>query len=157
MSILLLFPQPAVSIALTGTLLGSTEVDVVAGGKTIILTVTGDTWVAAGATFDAQRQNLINGLDSAQAEAAGWDAVVKATLPVSAVVRTSAQVVTITLPAFPPYDISATETVTDTVPATALTGGVAQVASPAISLSAFASGGGSVFVSSIMTPYVRTA
>lgn len=36
------------SAALTGTITGSiTEADIVAGGKTIILTLTGDTWVAS--------------------------------------------------------------------------------------------------------------
>ena len=52
------------SAALTGEVTESiTEADIVAGGKRIILTLTGDTWVAAGATFDAQRQAIINGLD----------------------------------------------------------------------------------------------
>ncbi|MDD5406989.1 MAG: hypothetical protein PHE73_08645 [Sulfurovaceae bacterium] len=119
------------TIALTGTATASiTEADIVAGGKTIILTLTGDTWVATGATFDAQRQNIINGLDSAQAEATGWDAEVKAKIPVTDVVRTSDTVVTITLSAEAGYNITATETITATIPATALTGGVAVVASP---------------------------
>lgn len=129
------------SAALTGTITASaTEADIVAGGKTIILTLTGDTWVASGATFDAQRQNIINGLDSAQAEANGWDAVVKAGLAVTDVVRTSATVVTITLPAFATYNITATETVTATIPSTALTGGVQIVASPTFTVSAVSVG-----------------
>ena len=114
--------------ALTGTVAASiTEADIVTGGKTIILTLTGDTWVAAGAAFDAQRQNIIDGMTSAQAEANGWNAVVKATEAVTAVVRTSDTVVTTTLSAFASYDITATETVTVTVPSTALTGAVALV------------------------------
>ena len=69
----------AISATLTGTITASVvESDIVTGGKTIILTLTGDTWVAAGAAFNAQRQNIINGIDSAQAEATGWDAEVKA-------------------------------------------------------------------------------
>ncbi len=123
--------RAAPTIALTGTATASiTETDIVNGGKTIILTITGDTWVASGATFDAQRQNIINGLDSAQAEATGWDAEVKAKIPVTDVVRTSDTVVTITLSAEAGYNITATETITATIPATALTGGVAVVASP---------------------------
>lgn len=118
------------SAALTGTVTTATETDIVTGGKTIILTLTGDTWVTAGATFDAQRQNIINGIDSAQAEAAGWDAVVKATQGVAGVVRTSGTVVTITLDAQASYSITANETITATIPATALTGGVQIVASP---------------------------
>jgi len=106
------------SVALTGTVTNDSEVDIRTGGSTIILTVSDDTWVAAGATFDAERQNIINGIDSAQAEATGWDAVVKAGLVVTDVVRTSNTVVTVTLPAFGTYDITAPETITATVPAT---------------------------------------
>ena len=108
------------SVALTGTITTATEADIVAGGKTIILTLSGDSWVAAGATFNAERQNIINGLDSAQAEATGWDAVVKATAAVTDVVRTDAQTVTITLEAFGTYSITATETITATIPSTAI-------------------------------------
>ena len=127
------------SAALTGTATASiTEADIVTGGKTIILTLTGDTWVTAGATFDAQRQNIIDGIDSAQSEANGWDAVVKATQGVAGVVRTSNTVVTITLDAFATYDITATETITATIPASALTGGVALVASPTFTVTAAA-------------------
>jgi hypothetical protein len=127
----------AATCALSGTVTASiTESDIVAGGKTIILTLTGDTWVAAGGTFDAQRQNIINGIDSAQAEATGWDAVVKAGLAVSAVVRTSATVVTVTLPAFATYNITANETITATIPSTALSGGAAITASPTFTVSA---------------------
>jgi len=127
--------------ALTGTVTTATEADIVAGGKTIILTLTGDTWVAAGATFDAQRQNIINGIDSAQAEATGWDAVVKALQGVAGVVRTSNTVVTITLDAQATYDITATETVTATIPATALTGALALVASPTFQITSVTAGG----------------
>jgi hypothetical protein len=126
------------TVAVTGTATASiTEADVVTGGKTIILTLTNEEWVTAGANFDAQRQNIINGLDSAQAEATGWDAVVKAGLVVANVIRTSATVVTITMPAFATYDITATETITATVPSTALlTNMVAVVGSPTFTVSA---------------------
>ena len=127
------------SAALTGTATTATEADIVAGGKTIILTLTGDTWVAAGATCDAQRQNIINGLDSAQAEATGWDAVVKALQGVAGVVRTSATVVTITLDAQATYNITAAETITATIPATAVTLASAIVASPTFQVGAAAS------------------
>jgi hypothetical protein len=126
----------AATIALTGTITTATETDIVNGGKTIILTVTGDTWVASGATFDAQRQNIIDGIDSAQAEATGWDAEVKAKMAVTEVVRTSDTVVTITLAAQAAYDITATETITATVPATALTGATQIVASPTFQITA---------------------
>jgi len=84
--------------AITGTATASiTKADIVAGGKTIIITLTGDTWVAAGATFDAQRQSIIDNIVSAQSETNGWNAV-RSNIAVAAVVRTSDTVVTITLP-----------------------------------------------------------
>lgn len=119
------------SAAITGTATASIgEADIVTGGKTIIITLTNDTWVASGATFDGQRQNIINGIDSAQSEATGWDAVVKAGLAVTAVARTSDTVVTVTLSAFATYDITAQETITVTVPTTATTSGNGYTGSP---------------------------
>ena len=121
--------------ALTGTALaGITEADIVAGGKTIIITLTSDTWVAAGATFDAQRQNIINGIDSAQSEATGWDLVPKALQGVAGVVRTSNTIVTVTLDAFPTYNITAPETITATIPATAVVSGQSTVATPTMGI-----------------------
>ncbi len=129
--------SPSVSIALTGTATASiTEADVITGGKTIILTVTNDTWVAAGGTFDAQRQNIINGLTSAQSEALGWNNVVKALQGVAGVVQTSGTVVTITLDAQATYDITATETITVTIPGTALANGTNTVATPTFTVTA---------------------
>lgn len=128
-------PITGASVSLSGTVTSSiTEADIVAGGKTIILTVTNDTWVTAGATFDGQRANIIAGLTSAQSELLGWNNVVKVLQNVTGVVRTSATVVTITLDAFATYDISAQETITATVPATALTGGVSQIATPTFTI-----------------------
>lgn len=129
------------TIAVTGTVTTATEADIVTGGKTLILTVTGDTWVASGGTFDGQRQNIINGMDSAQAEATGWDAVVKATQGVAGVVRTSATVVTITLDAFATYNITATETITVTVPSTALVLATTIVAAPTFTITATGAAG----------------
>lgn len=126
----------AANIVLSGTIIGASETNIVSGGRTIILTLTGDSWVAAGGTFDAQRQNIINGLTSAQAEAAGWNAVVKATAAVTDVVRTSASVVTITLEAFASYNITTQETITATVPGSALLLGGSIVAAPTFTITA---------------------
>lgn len=124
----------AASAALTGTAVagGVLESEIVAGGQTIIVTLTGDTFVAAGATFNAARQAFIDGLDSGGAEAGGWDAVVKVGQGVAGVVRTSDTVVTLTLDAFESYAISANETVTATIPASILTGAAPIVATPTI-------------------------
>ena len=77
---------------------------------------------------------MINGIDSAQAEAAGWDAVVKTGLTFNEVTRTSATVVTITLPAFGTYDVAADETITVTVPATAVASAGAITAIPTFNI-----------------------
>ncbi len=131
MSLLLLFGG-SVSAAITGTITTSAnESEIVAGGETIIITLTGDTWIAAGpASFDLQRSNILQGLDSAQSEALGWNLNVRDTEVVTAVVRTSDTVVTITLTAHALYDITAQETITVTVPGTAVVGGNPITATP---------------------------
>jgi hypothetical protein len=110
------------------------EDEVVAGGKTISIELTDDTWVASGATFDAQRQNIINGLDSAQSELNGWNNTVRDVIGVGTVVRTSDVLVTVTLPATAGYSITAGETITVSVPATAVTSGSGVTATPTLSV-----------------------
>ena len=131
---------------LTGTALSSiTEADINAGGKTIIITLTGDTLIAAGAaSFDLQRDEIIAGLDSAQSELLGWDNVVKTLQSLAGVVRTSNTVVTITLDAQITYDITAQETITVTVPGTALVGGNALVATPTFTVAPVATSRGAL-------------
>lgn len=112
--------QPTI-IDISGTVHSTVgEEDIVAGSETIIIDLTNDTWVAAGATFDAQRQNIINGLDSAESELNGWNNEVRDQEVVTAVVRTNDTRVTITLSAAGSYDITSQETITVTVPDTAL-------------------------------------
>ncbi len=107
------------------------ESEIVVGDETTIITLSDDTWVADGATFDAQRQAIIAGADSAEAEVAGWNAEVRDKEDVTAVVRTSDTVVTITWSAAAAYKITANETITVTIPAAALvTSGIAVVATP---------------------------
>ena len=116
-------PAPA-SIALSGG--PFTEVQIRAGGQGLTLEVSNDTWVASGATFNAQRQNIIDGISAGTSPALGWNAEVRDKEVVTAVVRTSDTVVTITLTAAPLYDIESDETgIEATIPATALVGAVA--------------------------------
>ncbi len=118
-----IYPYTTPTVTPTGTCVPAClESEVVAGGQTIILTISQGKWAKAGTVFNAARQAIINGLDSAQAEAAGWDAEVKAKEVVTAVVRTSDTVVTITLTAAAAYATTATETITITVPAAAMEG-----------------------------------
>lgn len=109
------------SVALTGTIAsGATESDIVNGGETAILTLTDDTWVAAGATFNAQRQAIIDGFDAASSPTNGWNNEVRDKAAVTEVVRTSDTVVTVTFAAQAGYSIDSAETITVTVPASAL-------------------------------------
>jgi len=115
------FSAAAGTAVITGTATSDlTKTLVVSGAQTIISTLTNDTWAASGATFNAQRQAILNGLDSAQSETFGWNAEVRDKEVVGAVVRTSDTIVTITLTAAPTYDITANETITVTIPAAAL-------------------------------------
>ena len=124
------FDVGAASAALSGTLVPSAlEGEIVAGAETLVITLTNDTWDSTVGANNAITTAVINGIDSAQAEGTGWDAVVKAGLTFNEVVRTSNTVVTVTLPAFATYGITADETIEVTVPATAVTGN-AIVAAP---------------------------
>ncbi len=109
--------------ASTGTAIsgGVLESQIVTGGETIILTLTGGSFAAA-TPFAAARQAIIDGLVAAEVEAAGWNATVHAAMVVANVVRTSASVCTITLPAVAGYVITADENVTITIPVAALSG-----------------------------------
>lgn len=135
-----------VSAALTGTVTASiNEDDITTGGKTIILTLTNDTWKAAGTGpigSTADTQALIDGMVSAQSETNGWNAEVRDKEVTTSVVRTSATVCTITLTAAASYNITAQETITVTIPATALTTGAgAVIASPTFTVDHVSAGG----------------
>lgn len=124
----------APAAAISGTL-AFTKATIQVGVKQVITTLTAETWVAAGTPFDQVRQIILNGFTAAQSEALGWNREVRDKLPVTAVVRTSDTVVTLTLVAAPDYDITANETCTVTVPAEALVSSIAPlVATPTISI-----------------------
>lgn len=84
-------------------------------------------------TFDAMRQDIIDGLVSAQSEASGWNAQ-RANIPVTALTRTSDTVATLALPALAGYDITAEEVITATIPAAATSVATPIVATPTISI-----------------------
>jgi len=84
--------------------------------------------------FADARAALRDGLDSAQSEATGWDAKVKPNIPLENIVRTSDTVCTVTLQAQADYDINAQETITWTLPGSALTGGTPIVAAPSFTI-----------------------
>lgn len=128
----------AASAAITGTATISLTADEVrAGGKTIIITLSDDQWVAAGATFNAQRQAIINGITAATTPTNGWNNEVRdTTLSPTDVVRTNNTTVTVTLPFSPLYAAVADETLTVTVPASAMVQSlITAVGTPTITLS----------------------
>ena len=110
----------------TGTVVGATETQIAGGGRTIILDLTGVTWLASGSAFDGSRQAIIDGLDSAQSETLGWNAKIRDTLGVGQVVRTSSTRVTITLLAAETgdYKIVVDEVLTATMPASVHSGSI---------------------------------
>lgn len=71
--------------------------------------------------FADERQAIIDGLDAATSPTNGWNNEVRDKEVVGAVVRTSDTRVTITLTAAGAYAIAANETITVTIPASALT------------------------------------
>jgi len=114
--------QPPAAVALTGTVVNvddwPVETDIVAGGRTIILTLTSDTWIATGAAAlgtELQTQALLNGLVSDGDYNTGWNAI-RHNILTSDVSRDSATQVTITLSARAEYSILEEETITCTVP-----------------------------------------
>ena len=122
------------SLAITGTLSdGGIPSEIVAGAETLILTLTGTVWVDSGATFDAQRQTIIDNLDSNLSDQNGWDNR-RSDFPVGNVVRTSNTIVTITLSASSAYSIPATEVITVTSPISAIVYGLSLVGSPTFSI-----------------------
>lgn len=114
--------NPKASATIGGTITAAvTEADIVTGGKTLTITLSKDTWIPAGASsFDLQRDEILAGVFSAQSETFGWNNVVLLTQSLSGIVRTSDTVVTITWDAFPTYNVSVQETISVTVPQTAL-------------------------------------
>lgn len=128
------------SAALTGTTVvgGVLESEIVAGSETIIITLTNDTWVAAGTGpigSTADTQAIIDGLTAASSPTNGWNNEVRDKEVTTAVVRTSNTVATITLTAQAGYNVLADEIITATIPAAALvTSATPVVATPTITV-----------------------
>ena len=127
-------PPDTPAVAVTGTVQGATEEQIVAGGRTLILTLTADQWVPTVGADNAITDALIAGIDSSGSDPNGWDAKVKTTLAFGDVTRDSDTVVTMVLPAVADYVPTANETITVTVPATALVGAAQLVATPTITV-----------------------
>ena len=119
------------SVVITGTAITELlESDVITGSKTLIFTVADDTWVATLGDDNSISTDFFAGLDSDVNESTGWNTKVRDVLAHGSLTRDSGTVATIILPATTDYGITADETVTMTVPATALDGALAATATP---------------------------
>ena len=128
----------AASAVLTGTMTATVdEAGIVTGGKTIVITLTGDTFLAAGTGpigSTANTQALIDGFDAASSPTNGWNNEVRDNALTSEVVRTSSTVATWTVAAQAGYDVSAQEVITGTIPAAVLTAATEIVATPTFTI-----------------------
>lgn len=134
------------SAVITGTMTAAVdEDDITAGGKTIIITLTGDTFKSAGTGpigSTADTQALIDGFDAASSPANGWNNEVRDNALTSEVVRTSSTAATWTVADQSGYDISAQETVTPTIPIAVLViGDEAITGAPTFTIDAVGVGG----------------
>jgi hypothetical protein len=125
-------PVVSSSAAVTGTgSAGVTGTQVRTDGtKTLVSTLTGDTFSATDATA---KQAIIDSWVAATSPTWGWNAV-RALIPTSAVVFTGNTVVTLTIPALVGFQSDSDLVLTQTIPGTILTGGVAIVAAPTVTI-----------------------
>ena len=119
------------SLTTDGSSQAADSVDIVATAGSDI----GYSFALTPYVFNHERQAAINGIVSAQSEDHGWN-VERSNIPVTALVRTSDSVATLTIPSLPNYDITAQEVLTWTIPAAILTSGVAIVATPTVTIDA---------------------
>jgi len=131
-------PSWVLGSGVSGTIIlgGCTESEIVTGGKTIVVSIAGTTLVATFGADNAITTAFIQGLDSAQSEAAGWNAEVRDKMTYAAVTRTDANTATIILPATAAYQITSAETITHTIPATSTEAAEVIVATPTFVISA---------------------
>ncbi len=96
------------------------ESSIRAGGSTIILTVSEDSWVAGIGENTVQNQQLINGISGNQI----WNTIVRPLIlgadRGAANISVSGDIVTISVPAIPSYYLETNESLSITVPAVAL-------------------------------------
>lgn len=125
--------QASTSALLTGTMTATVdEDDITTGSKTIIITLTGDTFKAAGTGpigSTADTQALIDGFNAASSPTNGWDNEVRDKALTSEVVRTSSTVATWTVAAQSGYDITSQETISGTIPVAVLVTGAGVITS----------------------------
>jgi hypothetical protein len=127
------------TITVTGTAIsgGVLETAIVAGGETLIFTLTNGTW-ASSIVDDLVPVSVSGFVDGSVSGGTGWDAQVSAEIGTGDLARTDDVTVTLTIPEAASYAISGDETVTFSFPQSliavngvAWTGSTALVCSPA--------------------------
>ena len=137
--------QSGATSALTGTMTATVdEDDITTGGKTIIITITGDTFKAAGTGpigSTADTQALIDGFSASTSPGAGWNAEVRDKALTSEITRDSSTQATWLVGAQAGFDISAQQTVEGIIPTAVLvTGAGAITATPTFTIDEVATG-----------------
>lgn len=127
----LTFEVSIITVALTGTMVagGVVESEIVTGSETLIITLTGDTWVATIGSDNAITTAFLAAITGDDPGSNGFDAEV--TLVHGNLVRTSNTVLTLTLPSAGSYSVGVDEDITVAVPESAVTLGVSP-ATPAV-------------------------
>jgi hypothetical protein len=139
----------SVASAMLGGKVSFNQVELIAGGEITTITLSNDTWVAAGTGpigSTADTQALIDGFDAASSPATAWNDEIRDKEVVGAVVRTSDTLATITWTASPLYEIVANEVVTLTIPVATLTGGEVIIGDPLINVTSPDNDGNNLFI-----------
>jgi len=124
------------SAKLSGTAVsGITENDIVAGGKTIIITLSNDIWAPEVATDPGLRNALLDGLTAAGSKWANALGYFKNS-PSTKIVRDSDTVVTITLPAYEGFSIDNDLSITLNIPKSVLTSASTEITTTSFTISA---------------------
>jgi hypothetical protein len=133
-----------ITAAPSGTIPGSDQSLIHDTGGTLILTLTNDTWIAAGTGpigTTAQSNAIVASITSAQVEAAGWNVQVRDALDNTDLTRDSDTQATLTVPVTAGYVITADETITATIPNAVLTTSGLDIVASTFDVNQFAGGG----------------
>lgn len=97
-------PPPAAMLNFTGTIFAATAADIIAGGRTLVGTLTGATWAATIGDNNALTTALLDGIAAVAAGGgADWNGYVRPLINHAHVTRDSDTIVRIVLPAAPAY------------------------------------------------------
>ncbi len=125
---------------------GIGEQDVVDGGKTIVIELVNDTWLAAGTGpvgSEANSLAILAGITASLTPANGWNNEWRDNEVFGSITRDSNTQITIVMTAAAAYSVEANEVITVTVPAEAIAGSNPIIAAPTFTV---LQGGGGAFI-----------